>query len=288
MKLRFGMILLIMALMGTLGIPVVGAQNSAGCINVITVWDGDTLYGIARRENFVVSELAAVNNIPVTTRLRVGDRLCVDGLAIAAQPPLTGGGSPNNQTPPPTNTNPNLNFRRGQGPLPAGWTTINVLFGNTLYSISRALNGVTVQQLAQSNNIVNVNQLFAGETLLVPPANTNTGGSTNVPVHRPAPGTIPTIAIPRLAQSGDSIGVNGANYPGNTPVDIYFEQPTLGLITSVVTTVTTNADGTFSSLVTVPNAFSNGAPINNLPAVSVSGYTRTGGYWAMNYFIVAR
>ena len=315
MKLRFSMALLIIVLMSALVVPTVGAQAPAECVNVITVWDGDTLYSIARRENYVVSELAAVNNIPVTTQLRIGDRLCVDGLAIAQDPPLTGGGNPNtggdntggdNTGGDNTGgaTNSPYNFTRNQGPLPAGWGAVNVLVGQTLYGISQALGNVTVRQLAESNNIENVDEIFAGESLLVPPSNTNnggdnnnnggdnnsggdnTGGNTNTPVHRPAPGSIPTISIPGTAKAGDSIGVSGANYPGNTQVDIYFEKVSLGLSTAVVATVTTNPDGTFSDLVTVPDTFSNGAPINSLPTVSVSGYTRTGGYWAMNFFVV--
>ena len=287
------MVLLIIALMGTLGISTASAQAPAGCVNVITVWDGDTLYSIARERNFSVFELAAVNNIPATTQLRIGDRLCIDGLQVAQEPPLTGGGSPSpgSGSPPPAQPTTSFNFIRSQGPLPAGWNTVNVALGNTLFSISRAIN-VPVQQLVSVNNITNVNRIFVGETLMYPPANPNTGGNTggntNVPVYRPAPGTIPSIGLPGQARAGDSIGVMGSNYPGNTQVDIYFVSPALNLSTGVVQTVTTQPNGTFNELITVPNAFSNGAPLNQLPTVSVSGYARTGGYWAMNYFVVAR
>jgi LysM repeat protein/5-hydroxyisourate hydrolase-like protein (transthyretin family) len=109
------------------------------------------------------------------------------------------------------------------------------------------------------------------------------GSGSGTAVHRPAPGTIPVIALPAIAKPGQTITVNGSNYPGNAPVDLYFEKPYLGLKTDKIQTVTTNADGTFTTTLTLPNTTVMGGYNFDQSTVSVSGYS-TGGYWAMNYF----
>jgi LysM repeat protein len=191
-----------------------------------------------------------------------------------------------------------MTFYRGQvnATLLPGWQVYTVVPGDTLTSIGTKF-GVTVDALMTRNNIPAGSVLFAGETLLIPPAGTTppppTGGGTppttpGLPptpgVFRPAPGTIPIIGItPMTARPGATVTVSGSNYPGSAPVTLYLEKKSSGLISAAIVTVTTNADGTFSTTLTIPGTWSTGATVNQ-PTVSISGYS-TGGYWAMNFFI---
>jgi hypothetical protein len=201
-------------------------------------------------------------------------------------------------------------FLRGQTGVPAGYTTYNVAEGDNLFGISQKT-GASVTQISQANNITNLQVVYLGETLLIPPRSTTgvvptaspvapnpgTGGAlptatatpvTSVPanvVHRPLPGTIPSLALPAQGQLGAAISLSGSNYPGNTVVNIFVERPSLGLRSASIGQATTLADGTFTAQVTLPSVWANGQAISQ-NVVSLSAYTVTGGYWAMNTLVI--
>ncbi len=76
------------------------------------------------------------------------------------------------------------------------WTTYVVVRGDTLFSIARRFN-TNIAVVAQGNCLINVNRLYVGQTLRVPPA-VNSGGW-----HYPAPvGSISVGATYQLFQNG--------------------------------------------------------------------------------------
>jgi LysM repeat protein len=215
--------------------------------------------------------------------------------------PATGGASPA----------VTVNFQRGQTGIPSGYSVYTVQVGDNLFKISQS-NGADFNTLVSANRITNISLIYVGETLLIPPRtvpgtippagggtlpptgapNPGTGGPTTPAqppatggVFVPAPNTIPTLSLqPTSARPGSSITVSGANYPGNAQVTIYLEKKSEGLKSAAITTVTTQPNGTFSVSITIPATWSNGAAVNQ-NTVSVSAYTATGGYWAMNFFV---
>ncbi len=304
--ISLAVLLVMMALAG----GVLAQESSQDCVNTVTVWDNDTLSRIAARENVQASELAQLNNLPLDARLRIGQVLCTDGL-VPAQPMPQGdtndddAESDNNGTGGPLPAEgeiPSGNFFRDQAPsLYPGWRTHTVGDDDTLFGISRRYDA-SITQIAQANNIDNWQVIFLGETLLIPPGEgapppaddaaedaepPATGGGTppQTGVHRPAPDTIPTLSItPRTAGPGDTVTVSGSNYPGNTEVTFYLEKQSQGLMSAAFDTTRTQADGTFTTTLTIPTAWDGSAPLTQ-PTISISGYAATGGYWAMNYFV---
>ncbi len=81
---RLLMSLLLIGLLLLVAVPVINAQQS-GCVNSVTVWDGDSLFGIAARYGVNAAELAQANGLAPNARLLIGQVLCLDGL-VAAQP----------------------------------------------------------------------------------------------------------------------------------------------------------------------------------------------------------
>lgn len=116
---------------------------------------GDTLYGIARRYNSTVEEIAQVNNIANPNLIYVDQQLEI---------PSAG----ENPTPPPS-------------PPPGETTTYIVQPGDTLFRISQRFN-TTVAAIAQANNITNINLISVGQRLVIP------GGTGPIPPPPPAPG----------------------------------------------------------------------------------------------------
>ncbi len=115
-----------------------------------TVRSGDTLYAIALRYSGVsVQQIANANNISNANLIRVGQVLTIPG---------SGGGT---VTPPP----------------PSSSVTYTVRSGDTLYRIALRYSGVSVQQIANANNISNANLIRVGQVLTIP----GTGGGTTPP-----------------------------------------------------------------------------------------------------------
>lgn len=110
-----------------------------------TVRPGDTLNAIAARFNVSVFELAQANGIVNVNRIFPGQQLTIPGTPSAG---------PSTAQPQPT-------------PTPQPQTTYVVRPGDNLYRISVRF-GVTMRRLAEANGIVNVNRIFAGQTLVIP------------------------------------------------------------------------------------------------------------------------
>lgn len=104
------------------------SDGGPGC-NIYTVQRGDTLTAIARRFGVSIQALAQENNISNTSRITVGQHLCI----------------------------PNA----GPAPTPGHYT---VQSGDTLTAIARRF-GTTVRALQQINHLGNVNQIYVGQVL---------------------------------------------------------------------------------------------------------------------------
>jgi LysM repeat protein len=121
---------------------------------------GDTLFKIARQYNTTVQVLATVNRIVNPNLIYVGQVLTI----------------PSDGTTPPSPPPP--------GPPPSPGATYVVQRGDTLFRIAVRY-GVTVQALAQANNIGNINVIYVGQVLTIP------GGTGGTPPPAPAPGPSP-------------------------------------------------------------------------------------------------
>lgn len=64
------------------------AAAPAGSVHVVN--PGETLHSIARRNNIHVAKLARANNLPVTTHLKIGQRINVPGMKAAAAAQASG------------------------------------------------------------------------------------------------------------------------------------------------------------------------------------------------------
>lgn len=135
------------------------AVSAASADTTYTVRPGDTLNQIARTHNTTVTAILQANNLTNPNLIYVGQTLTI---------PTGTGGTP----PPAATTTP---------PPSSGSHTVRP--GETLGSISR-LYGITVQSLAQANQIVNPNLIYVGQLLTIP------GGGT--PPATPPPGATPT------------------------------------------------------------------------------------------------
>jgi LysM repeat protein len=137
--------------------------NVATANTTHVVQPGDTLSGIARRYGTTVQALAETNHIVNPNLIFAGQTLVIP----------TSGGSPPPPPPPPAT---------------GGSTTYVVQPGDTLSRIALRF-GVTLQALAQTNNIGNVNLIFTGQVLAIP-------GATVPAPPPPAPGPTATPQPP--------------------------------------------------------------------------------------------
>lgn len=291
----------------TLGVVfIAGPSHQAfaqdGCINEYLVYDGDTLSQIAKSFNVDMNELASANGISNPRLIFIGDVLCLDGL-VEAQPvdgdnstddgePTSDDGNGTDDGEPTSDGDGTTYVYYDPTLYVAGRTdfsiTVNgidyvtdnqgyftVRRGDTLYAIALAF-GVNQNDLMTLNGIGNGSLLFAGSRLFIP----------DVSASSPVPGDYPAIAIiPRIAGSGDTVLVEGYNYPANTDVDIYFQKDRENRISDVITTVTTDEFGEFSVEVEVISEWTNGDPLTSR-TVSISGVSVVdAGIWAMNFFI---
>lgn len=263
-------------------VPIGFAQvDPADCVNTYMIVDGDTLSEIAKRFNVNMNELAQLNGIQNPSYIRIGDILCLDGLA-EAQPAPGDDGTPTitPAPPPPPIYYPPVGI--GQVSVTLGGRTYatdansyyTVQSGDNLYRIGLAF-GVTREQLAAVNGITDQNRVLAGTRLFIPRPTPSF----------PVPGSIPAISIqPTLAGPGDTVTIMGYNYPANASVDLYLEKPSLNRRSNVLTTVTTDAAGRFTTTVTIPATWPESAPINTR-TVSISGRAADNIHWGMNFFI---
>jgi len=133
---------------------------------------GDTLYGIAGRYGVTVTQIANANNITNVNLIRVGQVLIIPGTGTAPQPT----------------------------PQPGTQVRYTVKSGDTLSAIARKY-GVTVTQIANANNITNVNLIRVGQVLIIP-------GTGTAPQPTPQPGT----QVRYTVKSGDTLSAIARRY----------------------------------------------------------------------------
>ncbi|MCI0714688.1 MAG: LysM peptidoglycan-binding domain-containing protein [Chloroflexi bacterium] len=310
-------------MLGIPAASVTTAQQN--CVNTYTVFDGDTLLNIAQRFNVDMNELAALNNIQNPRLIYIGDVLCLDGLVVAQPAPGgtddtaddttddTGDDTTDNTGDDTTDdttddtgddTTDDTTDDDGDGTVVApdlvgfalheqfqGKELFEITFGgktyrtdnrgyytvepgDNLYRVALAF-GVSSDRLIALNGIADPGFIYAGQRLFIPEF-------TSVP----APASFPVIQIiPGQAGPGDTITVEGFNYPANTDIELYFEKTREFRISDLIETVTTDEDGYFSTELVVIDTWTGGDPVNQR-TVSVSGYeVNDGPNWAMNFFI---
>ncbi len=125
-------LILISVVLALLVLAVAPAAAQPGA-TTYTVRPGDSLTALAQRYGITLEQLAAANNLTVTTRLIVGQQLVIP---VAA-------------------------------PQPGALGTYRVQPGDTLSSIAVRFR-TTVQNLVALNGIANINRVFVGQVLVVP------------------------------------------------------------------------------------------------------------------------
>ena len=158
-----------------------------------TVAPGETLYAISRRYGVSVSDLIAANNLFNPNFIKVGQVLTIPGVD-------GGGGSEANPTPAPG----------GSGNT--GSRTHTVLSGQTLGIIARQY-GVTANEIAVANRLLNINLIYVGQVLIIPGEG---GGTTNpttpTPTPTQTPTTQPTTGTTHVVSAGETLGRIAARY----------------------------------------------------------------------------
>lgn len=177
------------------------SSSYAGSTNYYTVHSGDTLSSIANRFSTTVNTLAHLNDIQNVNRIYVGQRLLVRQSA-----PVN-----NHNTTTTTTTTPNQNHTVAPVNNNNTVKTYTVKSGDTLSAIANRF-GMNYIQLAQINNIRNVNRIYVGQTLRLQAQVNNS--TVSQPVHnntnnvKPAPAPAPTPTTNNAAytvKSGDTL-----------------------------------------------------------------------------------
>jgi LysM repeat protein len=179
---RFSIAALVLAAVIMIVVPAQTTHAQGGNQITHVVAPGENLFRISLRYGVSVQAIAQQNGIQNPNLIYVGQRLVISG----------GTGTPPGGTTPP----------------PGGSTgteqKYTVVAGDTLSKIARQFN-VTVQSIAQRNNIANVNLIYVGQVLTIPGT---TGGTT------PPPGGGTTTPPPAGAGAFE-LGGHVANF-GNT------------------------------------------------------------------------
>lgn len=161
-----------------------------------TVKAGDTVWGIARQFNSTVAAIIQVNNLPSSGLINIGQVLVVPVRDQVPAPP-TFTPVPQLPTAVPTQV---PDGSGGTGGVPT-YGTYTVVRGDTLSTIAARFN-TTVAVLAQLNNILNPNLIYAGQVLRVP------GAAVPVPTQpAPLPTQAPEPAHPatHVVQPGENL-----------------------------------------------------------------------------------
>lgn len=144
---------------------------------------GDTLMAISRLYGVSLQALVEANGIANPNLIYVGQRLTIPAAgqgALPAQP----------AAPP------------AQPPTPVSGAAIHLVApGETLFSIARRY-GSGVEEIAAANGLINVNLIFTGQRLTIPPAGALTGDpKVNLSTIVPAQGSTLVVTIPGATEA---------------------------------------------------------------------------------------
>jgi len=155
-----------------------------------TVQPGENLFRIALRYGLTVDYLAAYNGITNPTQIYAGQVLTIPDGTQPLPDPAPAAPAPAAQ------------------PAPVGGATHVVQRGETLSVIAQRY-GVTWQQIAAANGIVNANTIYAGQTLTIP------GAAAGAPAPAPAaPAPAPAASGERthVVQPGEHLSAIARRY----------------------------------------------------------------------------
>jgi LysM repeat protein len=133
---------------------------------VHVVQPGENLFRIGLKYGVSWTAIMQANGL-TSTIIYVGQQLIIPvgepvaSPSPAASPPVIAAPAPTDSAPASPPVSP-----------PAGSTTYVIQIGDTLYKIA-VRHGLTVAQLAAANNIANPSLIYAGQTLTIPPADSN-------------------------------------------------------------------------------------------------------------------
>lgn len=118
-----------------------GVGTGGPCTHLVQ--QGDNLFRISLRYNVPIATIASANNIVNINIINIGDTLNIPG--------CNGSGD------------------YGTGGPVTGGQSYTVMQGDTLFKLSMQY-GVTVHQIAAVNGIPNINLIYIGQQLVIPPA----------------------------------------------------------------------------------------------------------------------
>ena len=138
------------------------------------VKSGDTLTGVAQRYNIGISDLASANNLTTTSNLILGRTITIPATGNSKTTATNNSKTP---TPTPTPTNKTNNEPTAKTSASAGkklenTETYKVQSGDGLIALAKRF-GVSVEDLAETNNLVTNAQLQRGQNIKVPKLTTS-------------------------------------------------------------------------------------------------------------------
>ena len=230
-------LILLAIVMATAAVPVSAQQQGF----FYTVRGGDTLSGIAAANGLTTQQLAQANNISNSNRLFAGQVLFIPVTVVAPAPqptqPFGIGGpaagvivAPNNPAAPtPVPTQVIIVQPTNPAPVqPVLRPTYTVRTGDTLFEIA-VLYGTTAEAIAQLNGITNINQIRAGQVLVLPQGATlqfgtgGVGGGSNTILYEVQAGDYLELLSARFGVSVEAIEEANDLEPGEIffPGDVF-------------------------------------------------------------------
>lgn len=174
-------------------LPVSYSANEVYGPGTVTVQPGDTVYGLARRYGVAPTDIIALNGLYAPYKLSIGQLIALPDAPIGGSPsPVAVAVAMNSPAPRPASDAMTGAMARSQmaSPLPPAMASAERVYmvrqGDTLYHISRQF-GVSVQSLAQANNLYPPYPLALNQALRIPDQAPTYNGSYGAPSAAPAP-----------------------------------------------------------------------------------------------------
>lgn len=148
----------------TIKVPVTKAQVDRQLNNQAVsykVQSGDTLTGVAKRYNIGISELAAANDLTTTSNLILGKTITIPAAGSRPAPSASA----------PARTSAPASSNSSSGKKLGNTENYKVQSGDGLIALARRF-GVSVEDLAATNNMATNGQLQLGQTIKVPKVTT--------------------------------------------------------------------------------------------------------------------